>query len=170
MNCHLLGPLLFDFFSVIFGLTYEVAINQLLEHLDQSFEGQQLFISNVSHELRTPLTTSLGEAETSLMNECSSHEYKQAFLSIIKETGHLQDIISSLMELMQTSEKNFEFQPIRMDELLWEIVDDLTLRFESSKIKVEYNLPSDVLKSTIQGTRELLFIAISNVFKNAVKF
>lgn len=147
-----------------------VAINQLLEHLDQSFEGQQLFISNVSHELRTPLTTILGEAETTLMNERSAHEYKQAFLSIIKETGHLQDIISSLMELMQTSEKNFEFQPIRMDELLWEIVDDLILRSESSKIKVEYNLPTDVLKSTIQGNRELLFIAICNVIKNAVKF
>jgi len=53
---------------------------------------------------------------------------------------------SSLIELMQTGEKNFEFQPIRMDELLWEIVDDLTLRSQSSKIKVKYNLPSDVLK------------------------
>ena len=147
-----------------------VAINQLLEHLNQTFEGQQLFISNVSHELRTPLTTILGVAETTLMNERSPDDYKQAFSSIIKETGHLQDIISSLMELMQTSEKNFEFQPIRMDELLWEIVDDLTLRTESSKIKVDYNLPSDELKSVIQGNRELLLIAISNVIKNAVKF
>jgi nitrate/nitrite-specific signal transduction histidine kinase len=34
-----------------------LTINQLLEHLEQSFESQRSFIANASHELRTPITT-----------------------------------------------------------------------------------------------------------------
>lgn len=147
-----------------------VTINQLLEHLEQSFESQQLFISNVSHELRTPITTILGEAETTLMKGRSEAEYSATLNSIIKESGNLHDIINSLMELMQTSVKKFEFQPVRMDELVWEIVDELSLKTEELPITVNYNQSADISKSTIYGNRELLFIAISNIIKNAIKF
>ncbi|MGY0037265.1 sensor histidine kinase [Pedobacter sp. NJ-S-72] len=37
-------------------------------------------------------------------------------------------------------------------------------------IKVSYDLPGDQSKRTLQGNRQLLFIAISNILKNAMKF
>ena len=147
-----------------------LTINQLLEHLEQSFESQQSFIAHASHELRTPITTILGEAETTLMNNRTRDEYKATLQSIIKETDHLHYIINSLMELVQTSLENTDFQSIRMDELIWEIVDELSTKNTDQHIRVNYNLPPDASKYTIQGNRQLLFIAVTNILKNALKF
>ena len=147
-----------------------LTINQLLEHLEQSFENQQSFIANASHELRTPITTILGEAEISLMHNRQGEDYRQTLNNIIKETERLNYIINSLMELIQTNVENRDFQNIRMDELLWEIKDELSVKTIQNNINIKYNLPYDPSKYTLQGNRQLLFIGISNILKNAIKF
>ncbi|WP_428329866.1 ATP-binding protein [Mucilaginibacter sp.] len=145
-------------------------INQLLEHLEQSFEGQKSFIAHASHELRTPITTILGEAEITLMQQRSVAEYQLTLANIIKETERLNYIINSLMELIQTNVENHDFQTIRMDELLWETKDELMIKGAESRIELKYNLPYNPAKYTLAGNRQLLFIAISNIMKNALKF
>lgn len=146
------------------------AINQLLEHLEQSFEGQKSFVANASHELRTPITSILGEAEITLMKERKPEEYKHALEEIVGSVERLNHIINSLMELMQTNLDNKDFQSIRIDELIWEIADELPFKTLVDHIKVSYDLPGDQSKRTLQGNRQLLFIAISNILKNAMKF
>jgi signal transduction histidine kinase len=146
-----------------------LTINQLLEHLEQSFESQKSFVANASHELRTPITTILGEAEISLKHERKVEDYKQTLNNIIKETDRLNDIINSLMELIQTNIENTDFQSIRMDELCWEIVEDLS-RTEREHINVKHQLTDTDLRYTLLGNRKLLFIAIGNILKNALKF
>ncbi|TWI95936.1 signal transduction histidine kinase [Mucilaginibacter frigoritolerans] len=147
-----------------------LTINNLLEHLEQSFESQKSFIANASHELRTPITTILGEAEITLMHERTNEDYKSTLSNIIKETERLNYIINSLMDLMQTNAANYEFQPIRMDELIWEIKDELSVKGNENNINIKYNLPYDPAKYSLMGNRQLLFIGISNIIKNALKF
>lgn len=147
-----------------------LTINQLLEHLEQSFDSQKSFVANASHELRTPITSILGEAEITLMKERRPDEYKVALREIVTSVERLNLIINSLMELMQTNLDNRDFQNIRVDELMWEIVDELTVKNQGEQIHIKYNLPEDSLKNTLQGNRRLLFIAIGNIFKNAIKF
>ncbi|WP_158800221.1 HAMP domain-containing sensor histidine kinase [Pedobacter sp. L105] len=147
-----------------------IGINNLLEHLEQSFDSQEAFIANASHELRTPITTIMGEAEISLMNERSSQDYKQTLVNIIKETERLNFIINSLMDLVQTNISNNAFQDISMDELLWEVVDEMCSKHPDRIVEVNYNHPEDHSVYTIQGNRQLLFIAINNILKNAIKF
>jgi signal transduction histidine kinase len=147
-----------------------LTINELLEHLEQSFESQKKFISNASHELRTPITAILGEAEITLMHERKPAAYQQTLKEIIGNVEQLNYILNGLMDMVQASMGNNDFQEIRMDELLWEIIDELTGRNPEININVNYDLPTDESKITLQGSRRLLFIAISNVLKNAVKF
>lgn len=146
-----------------------LTINHLLEHLEQSFESQKSFIANASHELRTPITTILGEAEITLMHDRSIDDYKLTLANIIKETERLNYIINSLMELMQTNLSANDFQNIRIDELIWEIKDELPVK-DNNIVKIHYNLPSHPLKYSLLGNRQLLFIGISNILKNALKF
>jgi len=147
-----------------------LTINQLLEHLEQSFESQKSFIANASHELRTPITTILGEAEITLMHPREGEVYRSTLTNIIKETERLSYIINSLMELIQTNVENSDFQNVRMDELLWEIKDELSDKTTEDHINIKYNLPYDPAKYTLPGNRQLLFIGISNILKNAIKF
>jgi len=143
-------------------------INNLLEHLEQSFNDQQSFITNASHELRTPLTKIFGKAEVTLKNDREKEEYKNALQTVVKEAEKLNSLISSLLELSQASIDSTELQKIQLDELLWEVVDEWDNKSES--VKVIYNLPENVEKYSVQGNRRLLFIAISNILKNAIKF
>ena len=147
-----------------------LTINQLLEHLEQSFESQRSFISHASHELRTPITTILGEAEITLMKDRESDEYKSVLTNIIKEAERLDHIINSLMELIQTNAENVDFQNVRMDELLWEIKNELSGKVNGNLINLIYNLPFDPSKYSLMANRALLFIGISNILKNAIKF
>jgi signal transduction histidine kinase len=160
-------------------------INNLLEHLEQSFLDQQSFISNASHELRTPLTTILGNAEITLNNEREKQEYVKALKGIVQEAGKLDALINSLLELAQVpmtvGTDGSEQQKIQLDELLWEVVDEWG-NLSAGKagkpnpagtqnfVSVQYNLPKDKTLYTISGNRRLLFIAISNILKNAIKF
>jgi signal transduction histidine kinase len=147
-----------------------VAINNLLEHLEQSFENQKAFISNASHELRTPITSILGEAETTLSIERDKEEYQLTLAGIIKDAERLEYIINSLMDLVRTNLDNNDFQKIRMNELLWAAADELTAKDKSNEINLSFNLPADPSKFTLQGNHQLLFIAVSNILKNALKF
>jgi len=143
-------------------------INSLLEHLEQSFNDQQAFITNASHELRTPLTNIMGKSEVTLKNDRARDEYKNALESIITEAEKLNALITSLLELSQASIDSTEVQKVRLDELVWEVVDEWGN--DTGLVKVIYDLPDDTEKYTIQGNRRLLFIAISNILKNAIKF
>lgn len=147
-----------------------IGINNLLEHLEQSFDSQEAFIANSSHELRTPITTILGEAEIALMNDREMVDYKHTLVNIIKETERLNYIINSLMDLVQTNMSNNDFQDISMDELLWEVVDEMCSKNPKNIVEVNYNHPEDHSVYNFQGNRQLLFIAINNILKNAIKF
>ena len=144
-------------------------INQLLEHLEQSFESQKSFISNASHELRTPITTMLGEAEIALMRDRNTDEYKAALENIVKETERLNNIINNLMELMQTNLSTSDFQDFPLDQLVWELKDEFfVIKDNASRVNFVISLPPG--KCTLSGNRQLLFIAFSNLLKNALKF
>ncbi len=147
-----------------------LTINHLLEHLQQSFEGQRSFIAHASHELRTPITTILGEAEIALRHDRNIQEYKATLNNIVQETELLSYIINSLMELIQTNVENNDFQSIRIDELMWEIKDELSNKPNENLVTIKYSLPSDPARFILQGNRRLLFIAINNILKNSLKF
>lgn len=147
-----------------------LTINQMLEHLEQSFDSQKSFVANASHELRTPITAILGEAETTLMKERKPEEYQSTLKEIVGGIERLNLIINSLMELMQTNLDNRDFQSVRIDELMWEIADELIPKTLPDQLLIHYDLPPETSKNTLQGNRRLLFIAISNILKNALKF
>ncbi len=147
-----------------------VSINQLLEHLEQSFESQKFFVANSSHELRTPLTSILGQAETTLARDRSAEDYKATLQGIIESVVQLNHIINSLMELAETNMDIKDFQVIKADELAWEVTDEFMLRNSAEALSVEYRLSEVPQHSLIYGNRRLLFLAIHNLLKNAKKF
>ena len=147
-----------------------LTINQLLEHLEQSFESQRAFITHASHELRTPVTAILGEAEITLMKNRQPEEYQKVLRNIIGDVEQLNYLLNSLLDMIQTSVDSQDLQSVRMDELLWEIADEFTGKPGENLVEMDYHLPTDENLITIDGNRHLLYIAISNILKNCIKF
>jgi signal transduction histidine kinase len=144
--------------------------NNLLEHLEQSFEAQGSFVAHASHELRTPVTTIIGDVEVTLSQSRDETEYRVTLEGVLAEAEKLSDLINNLFELAQTNTGIAEFRELRLDELLWQVKDEWSTRMPESRIELEYNLPDDVRKYTILANNYLLFLAIGNILRNAVKF
>ncbi len=95
---------------------------------------------------------------------------RKTLKGVLTESEKLNDLINNLFELAQTNIDITEFRDIRLDELIWQIKDEWTSRVPESQIDLQSHLPEDPRKYTIQGNNYLLFVAISNVLKNAIKF
>ncbi|HEY1870198.1 MAG TPA: HAMP domain-containing sensor histidine kinase, partial [Chitinophagaceae bacterium] len=147
-----------------------VTFNNLLEHLEQSFKAQRSFVVHASHELRTPVTSIIGNIEVTLALERVNDEYIKTLHSVLAESEKLHELINNLFELAQANIDISEFRAVRLDELLWQVKDEWVNKLQNSKVELKYDLPEDTRKYTIHGNNYLLFIAISNILKNAIKF
>ena len=146
-----------------------VTFNNLLEHLDQSFDAQKSFIANASHELRTPITAIIGDVEVTLAQPRTADDYTQTLNRVLNEAVKLNELIENLLEMAQTNIES-GFEDIRLDELIWQVKDEWCNKVPGSDIELVYRLGPDVAKYTFPGNRHLLFIAIGNIIKNALKF
>jgi len=147
-----------------------VTFNNLLEHLEQSFESQSSFVAHASHELRTPVTSIIGDIEVTLLQERDNEEYRMILQNVLAESEKLNDLLNNLFELTQSNIDIKAFQSVRLDELLWQVKDEWSNRIPDSRIELSYDLPADPKKFTIQGNDHLLFVALGNIIKNAIKF
>ena len=89
---------------------------------------------------------------------------------MLAESEKLNELINNLFDLAEANIDITEFQDIRLDELLWQVKDEWTNRIQDSRIELKYNLPEESRKYTVQGNSYLLFIALGNILKNAIKF
>ena len=103
-----------------------VTFNNLLEHLQQSFEAQSSFVAHASHELRTPITSIIGDVEVTLSQERDKEAIQETLKGVLTESEKLNDLINNLFELAQTNIDITEFRDLRLDELIWQIKDEWT--------------------------------------------
>jgi signal transduction histidine kinase len=147
--------------------------NNLLERLENAFEMQRSFVSNASHELRTPVTSIMGEADVALERSRTQQEYERVLRSVSADAMHLQETITSLMELAQVDFNYTQavLTPIRMDELLWELQEHWLNKKGAGMLNVTLtDMPEDENALVIQGNKPLLHIAINNIIDNAFKY
>lgn len=150
-----------------------LTFNDLLNRIETAFETQKNFISNASHEFGTPLTSIIGESEVALTKERSQAEYSEVLQNILKQAERLDQITKSLLFLAQTGYggKKLEFKLLRVDEIIWEAKEVLDKLNPQNKIYIDLSLlPEDPKKLKVTGNKELLLLAIANVFNNACKY
>ncbi len=147
-----------------------VTFNNLLEHLEQSFDAQRSFVSNASHELRTPLTSIIGNIEVTLAFDRTAADYKLTLQQVLVATGKLNELINNLFELAQAAIDVSDFEEVRLDELIWQVKDEWMNKVPGCHIELDFKLDPDFRKYTIKGKSDLLFIAFGNLVHNAIKF
>lgn len=146
---------------------------QLIAHLEAERQLDRLqedFIAMVSHELLTPLGFIKGYA-TTLLREDTTWDAKtyREFLTIIdEETDRLKELIDNLMDSsrLQAGTLKMNFQPMRIDGFLKDIVDRSISRHDNLDIRIGSDLPK--MKIIADATR--LAQVFDNLLTNASKY
>lgn len=147
--------------------------NSMIARLETSFMTQKNFISNASHELRTPLTSLTGHLEVALLSTRSPLEYRKVIQSALEDIRDLNNLSNRLLLLAQTSseEKQRSLVNIRVDDLLWQLKDDVSKRNAGFQIHIQLDEAIDDESAlTIKGDEQLMRTALLNVLENGCKY
>lgn len=150
-----------------------LTFNNMLTRLETAFETQNNFVSNASHELRTPLSIITSETELLLSGNALSPEVQGSVSTILKEAEKLNNILASLLGLAQSGfdGKKQDWQRIRVDELIWTVIDSVKKIEPDCKIDLDMNsLPENESRLYTEGNANLLHLAVSNIVLNACKY
>ncbi|MGE5248636.1 MAG: sensor histidine kinase [Bacteroidota bacterium] len=142
-----------------------------LESARQRAQFQDDFIATISHELHTPLGFIKGYATSLLRSDTTWDPATQReFLTIIdEESDHLIALIDHILDSarLQSGNMPMDFQPVRLDSLLRDVV----LRFQNRHKEMEITLDADPSGSApIQADTVHLTQVFDNLFENAIKY
>lgn len=156
----------------------EIALSSLNEELEQRVEERtaQLALANqeleafsfsVSHDLRSPLRGISGWSQA-LLDEyeaCLDEQGKEYLNRVISETQRMASLIEGLLKLAQISRA--ELSPLDVDlSALAEEVRDRLLE-QATHPQVEFEIQPNL---RALGDKDLLEVALTNLFGNALKF
>ena len=150
-----------------------ITFNKLLDRIQQVFLVQKQFVSNVSHELKNPLNIIISQAEIALDKDRSTEEYRHTLESILVDVKELNETGDRLMQLARISaeEANIRFVPLRVDEVIWEVKDQLLTNHPDYKINFEVtSLPEDEADLFVYANERLLKTAFANLIDNGCKY
>ncbi len=146
--------------------------NNMLLRLETSFKAQRNFIANASHELRTPLTSITGQLEVTLLNTRSNEDYRKVLYSVLDDIKNLNMLSNRLLLLAQTSseDRNRKMVPLRIDDLIWQVRDDLLASNPSYQINIDLDYDLDDERMLVNGDEQLMKSALSNIMENGCKY
>ena len=148
-----------------------ITFNQMLSELELVFKSQEEFVSNASHELRTPLAIMIAESDYIIGRKRSTEEYELHIARLTEDLRKLNLLINSLLELAQLNrDKNISKSSIRIDELVFNAIHSVKLKYPSRKILPRIEYSDNENDFVVEGNPGLLEIAFKNLVENACKF
>jgi heavy metal sensor kinase len=146
-----------------------VALNHMIERLDQAFRHSRRFMADASHELRTPLTILRGELEGFVQEKRLTPELRERAGSALEELERLVNIVEGLFAIsrLDAGEAQAEWVKFDLGQLAASTADQMSLLAEDKGIKVSCAAPSGVM---VEGDRARMKQVIVNLLDNAIKY
>jgi two-component system sensor histidine kinase CpxA len=141
------------------------AFDQMATRIETLLTAERRLLLDISHELRSPLAR-LGVA-VELARTGDNTE--SALNRIQKESDRLNALVGELLQVTRAEgdPASLHRDPIRLDQLVGQLVDDARIEAAARGCEIEYRAPAMV---TVAGDAELLRRAIENVIRNAIRY
>lgn len=135
-------------------------------HLQTLLNSQRQLLHDVSHELRSPVARmrlAVGIAQQ------QPDKVAMALGRIEREAERLDELLGQILTLarLESGLSNDGKEKVSIDELLEEIIQDVSFEAQASGRTIEYRAD---IKAEVEGQRELLRRAFENVIRNAIKY
>lgn len=143
--------------------------NFMMDRIEVSYQKQKEFTAHASHELRTPLSRMTSQIENAVADPEIQPKNKSFLNGILDDVNHLSELIHSLLILSKIDNKRTEsHETQRIDEILFSSIEKINKTFPDFVILFEIEESDDLDTALeIQGNKNLLEIAFTNVLKNA---
>jgi two-component system, OmpR family, sensor histidine kinase ArlS len=144
------------------------AFNQMMGRIETSYKKQQEFSSNASHELRTPVARLITQLEN--LEKLSGHSaHTLEYIHNLKtDANQMAELISSLLLLSRSEDQGTNWVVRRMDEVLFEAIDQVKKDFPDFQIRFEMlSVPDHESALQIHCNESLIKIALLNLLRNA---
>jgi two-component system, OmpR family, sensor histidine kinase CpxA len=141
--------------------------NHMAERLESLVNAQKMLLRDVSHELRSPLARANVALE--LARDDADPTMTTHLDRIQRETERLNQLIGQLLTLssMEANEGEAGFERIELNDLVAEIVSDANYEAHQRNCSVTFKAGEQL---AILGRRELIYRAVENVVRNAIRF
>jgi signal transduction histidine kinase/CheY-like chemotaxis protein len=140
------------------------------EAAERANSAKSRYLGSISHELRTPLNAILGYAQL-LGRDTRLHQKAHAAVRVVQRSSeHLSSLIDGLLDIARIEAGKFrlEKEPVRLPELLDQIVDMFRLQASGKELRFIYD-PGAVPEWVHTDGKQLRQILI-NLLSNAIKF
>ncbi|MCA0351063.1 MAG: response regulator [Chloroflexi bacterium] len=140
--------------------------NSRLQELDRL---KSEFISITSHELRTPLAVVLGYGI--VIQERSEPPIRTYLDRLVESAQRMKEIIDDMTHLrrLDTRQTELQVEPIVLDELLYEVIDQMHGLAQKKSQTLSLATPPDAL-CTLYADRAKIALVLMSLLSNAMKF
>jgi two-component system, OmpR family, sensor histidine kinase MprB len=141
------------------------SFDAMLGQLETSLRSQRQLVADASHELRTPLTALRTNLELLERGQPADPVERQQLLGdLVLQMERMTALVHDLIEVARDEEIAMPFEELRLDEIAFEVVDDMKMRYP----KVRFALNAQ--PATVRGVKVRVARAITNLVDNAAKW
>jgi signal transduction histidine kinase len=142
-------------------------LNELLKHLEESFERERRFSSDVAHEFRTPIAELRSLAELAIkMPETRTPKTMEEILTV---TLNLESVLRCLLHLARGESGNLpvNLQQVKVSPLIHELCKKSQAAVAASALKLNVRVPDNI---QAHADEVLLRSILNNLLENAVNY
>lgn len=145
------------------------SLNSMLGRIEKLNHGLRDVSDSIAHDLKTPLTRLRNRAEQALRGKQTNDQYREALNDMISESDHLIRIFNAMLLISRVEAGYSKHTPEPVE--LSAIAGDLAEMYEPVIDDAGGEMTTDLDKNlVVQGNRELIGQALTNLIDNAVKY
>jgi len=144
-------------------------LNSMLARIAMLNEGLKQVSDNIAHDLKTPLTRLRNRAEATLAGRHKTEDYRQALEGTIAESDQLIKTFNAILMIsrLEAGYSSEQTGPVDLAATVSDVVELYEPVAEEAGVALETTAPEAL---TINGNRELIGQALSNIVDNAIKY
>ena len=146
-----------------------LALNRMIDRLEEALAHNQRFSADASHELRTPLTIIRGELEALLEIPGLLDQATEGISSALEESDRMSRIVDNLMTIsrLDGGGERMEMLPLELTGVLKTTLDHMSLLADEKRIVMTCEAEAPVC---VTGDAMRLKQVIVNLVDNAIKY